>query len=100
MMNAVGGTTLHFFAQAWRLNLWDFKVASETTRRYGAARIPTGCTVEDWPFGHEELEPYYDKVDYEVGVSGKAGNIKGKTIRAVTFSKRRAAASTPCHHCG
>ena len=78
MMNAVGGTTLHFFAQAWRLSPWDFKVVSETTRRYGAARVPKGCTVEDWPFGYEELEPYYDKVDYEVGVSGKAGNVKSK----------------------
>jgi gluconate 2-dehydrogenase alpha chain len=78
MMNAVGGTTLHYFAQAWRLNPWDFKVVSETTRRYGASRLPKGCTVEDWPFAYEELEPYYDKVDYEIGVSGKAGNIKGK----------------------
>jgi gluconate 2-dehydrogenase alpha chain len=51
---------------------------SETTRRYGASRIPNGCTVEDWPFGYEELEPYYDKVDWEIGVSGKAGNLKGK----------------------
>ena len=34
--------------------------------------------MEDWPFGLEELEPYYDKVEYEVGVSGKAGNINGK----------------------
>src|SRR3954465_12674617 len=72
MMNAVGGTTLHFFAQAWRLSPWDFKVVSETTRRYGAPRVPKGCTGEDWPFGYE------DKVDREIGVSGKAGNLKGK----------------------
>ena len=78
MQNAVGGTTLHYWAQSWRLNPWDFKVVSETTRRYGAARIPKGSTVEDWPFGLDELEPYYDKVEYEVGVSGQAGNINGK----------------------
>jgi gluconate 2-dehydrogenase alpha chain len=78
MMNGVGGTTLHYWAQHWRLNPWDFKVVSQTTRRYGAARIPTGTTVEDWPFGYDELEPYYDKVEYEVGVSGQAGNISGR----------------------
>ena len=78
MQNAVGGTTLHYWAQSWRLNPWDFKVVSETKRRYGASRIPAGSTVEDWPFGFEELEPYYDKVEYEVGVSGQAGNVNGK----------------------
>ncbi|HMJ84188.1 MAG TPA: hypothetical protein VK504_13505, partial [Vicinamibacterales bacterium] len=40
MQNAVGGTSLHYWAQSWRLNPWDFKVVSETTRRYGAGRIP------------------------------------------------------------
>ena len=78
MMNAVGGTSLHYWAQSWRLNPWDFKVVSETTRRYGAGRIPKGSTVEDWPFGLEELEPHYDRVEYELGVSGQAGNIQGK----------------------
>ena len=78
MMNAVGGTSLHYWAQSWRLNPWDFKVVTETTQRYGAARIPKGSTVEDWPFGLDELEPYYDKVEYELGVSGQAGNIQGK----------------------
>jgi gluconate 2-dehydrogenase alpha chain len=78
MQNAVGGTTLHYWAQSWRLNPWDFKVVSETRRRYGASRIPAGSTVEDWPFGLEELEPYYDKVEYEIGVSGQAGNINGR----------------------
>jgi gluconate 2-dehydrogenase alpha chain len=80
-MNGVGGTTLHYWAQSWRLNPWDFKVVSETTHRYGASRIPRGSTVEDWPFGLEELEPYYDKVEYEIGVSGQAGNIRGKIDR-------------------
>jgi gluconate 2-dehydrogenase alpha chain len=77
MMNGVGGTTLHYWAQSWRLSPWDFKVVSETTRRYGASRVPKGSTVEDWPFGLEELEPYYDKVERAIGVSGQAGNVKG-----------------------
>ncbi len=33
MMNGVGGTSLHYWAQSWRLNPWDFRVVSETTRR-------------------------------------------------------------------
>lgn len=77
MMNGVGGTTLHYWAQSWRLNPFDFRVVSETRRRYGAQRIPAGSTVEDWPFGLDELEPYYDKVEYALGVSGQAGNVKG-----------------------
>ena len=77
MMNAVGGTSLHYWGQSWRLNPWDFKLVSETTRRYGASRIPSDSTVEDWPFDLEELEPYYDKAEYEVGISGQAGNIQG-----------------------
>ena len=81
MMNAVGGTTVHYWAQSWRLNPWDFKVVSATRARYGASRIPKGSTVEDWPFGLEELEPYYDLVEREIGVSGKAGNINGRIDR-------------------
>jgi gluconate 2-dehydrogenase alpha chain len=78
MMNAVGGTSIHYWAQSWRLNPWDFKVRSETIRRYGASRIPKGSTIEDWPLDYHELEPYYDKVEWAIGVSGKAGNIGGK----------------------
>jgi gluconate 2-dehydrogenase alpha chain len=78
MMNGVGGTSLHYWAQSWRLSPWDFKVVSETTRRYGASRIPKGSTIEDWPLDYAELEPFYDAVEYEIGVSGQAGNIGGK----------------------
>ncbi len=90
MMNAVGGTSLHYWGQSWRLNPWDFNVVSETRRRYGASRIPVGSTVDDWPFGLNEIESYYDLVEREIGVSGKAGNVNG-TIdpRGNIFEGRR-----------
>jgi len=77
MMNGVGGTSLHYWGQSWRLTEWDFRIRSETVRRYGASAIPVDSTLEDWPITYEELEPYYDKVEYTIGVAGKAGNIRG-----------------------
>ena len=78
MMNAVGGTSIHYGAMSWRLNPWDFRVLSETKRRYGVARVPEGSTVEDWPLTYDELEPYYDRIEYELGVSGQAGNLNSR----------------------
>ena len=78
MMNAVGGTSIHYWAQSWRLNPWDFKTRSEAVKRYGPTAIPARSTLEDWPLSYDDLESYYDLVEHEVGVSGKAGNIQGK----------------------
>ena len=77
MMNAIGGTTTHYDGNSWRFAPWDFKIRTEAVRRYGAGSIPIGSTVQDWPLGYEDLEPYYDTVEYEIGISGKAGNIQG-----------------------
>ena len=78
MMNAVGGTSIHWMTQSWRYLPWNFKTRSETIKRYGASAIPAGSTMTDWPFDYNELEPWYDKVEYRHGVSGQAGNVKGK----------------------
>lgn len=78
MMNAVGGSTMHYWAQSWRLNPWDFKPHTNARNRYGANSIPKGSTLEDWPLNYDDLEPYYDLVEHEIGVSGNAGNIQGK----------------------
>src|ERR1019366_2805532 len=78
MMNAIGGTSIHYWAQSWRLKAWDFRTRSAVTERYGGDAIPAGSTLEDWPISYDELEPWYDLVEHEIGVSGKAGNIQGQ----------------------
>jgi gluconate 2-dehydrogenase alpha chain len=78
MMNAIGGTSIHYWGQSWRLKAWDFRSHSEVLKRYGAGAIPAGSTLEDWPLTYDELEPWYDLVEHEIGVSGKAGNIRGQ----------------------
>jgi choline dehydrogenase-like flavoprotein len=60
----VGGGTVHMAGYFYRLHPDDFRVRS----KYGAFE-----EVADWPFPYDELEPYYTKVEQEIGVSGKAG---------------------------
>ncbi len=62
----VGGTSVHFTANYWRFHEVDFDERS----RLGA--IP-GAALADWPITYAELEPYYTKVEWEIGVSGLAG---------------------------
>jgi choline dehydrogenase-like flavoprotein len=59
----VGGGTLSYGAMAWRFMPQDFRMRSI----YGA---PAGSSLEDWPIGYDDLEPYYEKAEYEIGVSG------------------------------
>jgi len=77
MMNAIGGTSIHYHAQSWRYSPWDFKARSESIRRYGPNSIPKGSTLEDWPVTYDDLEHYYELCEYEIGVSGRAGNLNG-----------------------
>jgi choline dehydrogenase-like flavoprotein len=32
--------------------------------------VPEGSTLSDWPISYADLEPYYEKAEYEIGVSG------------------------------
>lgn len=60
-LRVVGGTTWHFGSALWRMIPNDFKLKS----LYGHGR--------DWPFGYEELEPWYGRAEHELGVSGMDG---------------------------
>jgi gluconate 2-dehydrogenase alpha chain len=78
--NQAGGGTVHYGTLSWRMHEDDFKARSHTIERYGAAAIPEDSSVADWPVSYAELEPFYDQAEYELGVSGKAGNLQGKKI--------------------
>ncbi|MCM2132098.1 GMC family oxidoreductase [Larsenimonas rhizosphaerae] len=57
-IRAVGGTTWHWAASSWRFLPNDFKLKA----LYGVGR--------DWPIGYDELEPYYQRAEEELGVWG------------------------------
>ena len=60
--NGVGGSTVLWHGVWPRLRPGDFRTQSEQ----GVAA--------DWPLDYAELEPYYDRVDRQFGVSGLAGD--------------------------
>jgi choline dehydrogenase-like flavoprotein len=65
----VGGGTRVYGAQAWRFCPEDFRMAST----YG---VPDGSSLADWPISYEDLEPDYDRAEWDLGVSGDpAGNV-------------------------
>jgi gluconate 2-dehydrogenase alpha chain len=74
MANCVGGSSVHFGAQYWRFLEDDFAIRSATVKRYGEGALPAGTAITDWPLTYRDLEPYYDKVEYQLGVSGKGGS--------------------------
>src|ERR1017187_4118285 len=59
----VGGKTNIWGRLALRLSDYDFKAKSHDG--YG----------EDWPISYKDLEPYYDKVDLLLGISGQKENL-------------------------
>src|ERR1700682_797288 len=78
--NQAGGGTVHYCAVSWRLHEDDFRARSQTIARYGAAAIPEDSSLVDWPLSYADLEPYYDRAEYELGVSGRAGTLQARKI--------------------
>lgn len=59
----VGGRSLMWGRQSYRLSDYDFKAAS----RDGHG--------EDWPISYAEIAPYYERVERFIGISGTAENL-------------------------
>jgi choline dehydrogenase-like flavoprotein len=61
----VGGSSTHYTANFWRFHEIDFNERS-------VLGSIAGTGFADWPISYQDLEPYYTKVEWEVGVSGLA----------------------------
>lgn len=64
LYNAVGGSTIHYNAHWPRLKPVDFRKGSEHGLEGSV----------DWPISYEDLAPYFDQNDVEMGVAGLAGD--------------------------
>ncbi|HXQ28224.1 MAG TPA: GMC family oxidoreductase [Gemmatimonadales bacterium] len=71
----VGGGSVHFTANYWRFHEIDFVEAS----RHGSI---SGTGFADWPITYADLEPYYTKAEWELGVSGVPGPFDAPRSRA------------------
>ena len=76
----LGGSMVHWNGQTFRFQDDDFQQRSRTIARYGKNFIPADVTIQDWGVTAGELEPHFDRFEYLLGTSGKAGNIKGNKI--------------------
>jgi gluconate 2-dehydrogenase alpha chain len=75
-----GGGTMHWGAASFRFREQDFRMRSAIVERFSESALPNDNTLVDWPVDYKTLEPYYDRVEWELGVGGIAGNVKGEVI--------------------
>ena len=66
LCKTVGGTTVHWTALSLRMAPHEITPLST----YGKI---TGTSMIDWPISYQELEPYYNKAELKMGVSGTHG---------------------------
>ena len=78
----VGGGTVSYGAMAWRFMPEDFTMKAT----YGHVE---GSTLEDWPLSYDDLEPFYGKAEYEIGVSGDHSGNPFCARKAKTLSNAR-----------
>lgn len=63
----VGGGSVHYTTNYWRFHPEDFR------ERSLLGPVP-GADLRDWPITYDELEPYYTKAEWDLGISGLGGS--------------------------
>jgi gluconate 2-dehydrogenase alpha chain len=75
-----GGTSEHWGGISDRYLPDSFVIASHLREKYGASRLSPDWTIQDWGFTYDEFENDYWRAEQLMGISGKAGNLRGQKI--------------------
>jgi choline dehydrogenase-like flavoprotein len=60
----IGGGTVTYGGSSWRHLPYEFKELSMDHT------IPSGTGMADWPISYDEIEPFYQQAEWEMGISG------------------------------
>ncbi len=74
-LNVLGGALLHWTGQSSRYMPGDFKLYTNEIASGNAERAKADLTdydIIDWPLSYDDLEPHYEKFEWEFGISGQA----------------------------
>jgi gluconate 2-dehydrogenase alpha chain len=75
-----GGTSEHWGGISDRYLPDFFVLATHLREKYGAARMLPDWAIQDWGITYDEFENYYWRAEQLMGISGKAGNLRGQLI--------------------
>jgi len=78
--SGTGGAGEHWNGAAWRILPDQFVLRTHLTEKHGASKLPETLSVQDWGVTYDEIEPYYWRTEQMIGVSGKAGNLRGQIV--------------------
>jgi gluconate 2-dehydrogenase alpha chain len=73
-----GGGSIHWGGACWRFRESEFRMKTLIEQRLGKKVLPKNHTLEDWPISYKDMEPYYDRVEWELGISGQGSNIESE----------------------
>jgi gluconate 2-dehydrogenase alpha chain len=76
----MGGAGEHWSGHFPRFVPDSFELLSRTLEKYGPAKLPEDHSIQDWGITYDDLEPHYTRAELLLGISGKAGNLRGKQI--------------------
>jgi choline dehydrogenase-like flavoprotein len=82
-INCVGGASVYYGGVSLRYRAADFEPPHEIVGDSGAA----------WPFGYDDLEPYYAEAESVIGVAGEAGGDPSEPPRTGPYPARPGALS-------
>ncbi|MDW0111471.1 GMC family oxidoreductase [Sporosarcina aquimarina] len=70
----LGGAGTHWNGMTYRFLPYDFQIKTETEKKYGKNKLSSDYLLQDWGITYDEMEPYFDKFEKTIGLSGEDTN--------------------------